>query len=552
MTYVLFILFVASTHLLADPLPDAEIENYISRIKQIEQFKKSTYPAIELRAKQDLEAVKNYQNEKLLIPEKLQISHYQTAIEAELGAMSSHIASIDANYAQSKLTELLKLKEKKQQYLDAELRKKEMERLNSGSKNLKKYFELVQSSNAIDDAKSQARYFLLSKEEKGIADSFKENYFYLLREAGIQDALARDIKVMKREVEDRLKYPEEAMASVVQSKNKVDQVMLDFRQIGTSLDGVVQFGPDLKVEKGNGWNWAYGLFNCDEAKGPTYQRLKHFPDLLLLGNGDTRAVIKLDKNNPSKAEKVYSCKKSGKITGGCLDNTEKELCQLDQECKGYLEKAEMEFNLAKSFQQFQSTIKSTIVNRQASDHFNGKGTLSIIMDYKKKGDYSLTELKLKFQAMTSLIDDVSSSDPNDYYAKVDKVLTDYLIKEKQKSSTSLGNNTLMIEYMVNSLKSEFEAIKKNDFVQEVIYQQCPVSVQEIQAFCSHYSEFKKRAALFKDREDITNLTPKDCPKMTFRFPKDSFSADPQCPDPLPGENLEDLMKVNKKLKDQSP
>jgi hypothetical protein len=415
------------------------------------------------------------------------------------------------------------------------------------SPRLKQYIQSVRDGK---DNKSKIIFFTLNQSDKLIAQEFDNANTYLIRERYMQEPLDGEIQEQKNKIESSLSYPEDTIREIKQSQNDLKAQLEIFQNLKAELSST-QY--DFKFE-----TWSLGLFNC-ESKA-SYFRPTEFDNLIMLKNENSlMSVIKIDPAQPSSFQIVYHCKKHGRF-GGCLDNTQKELCRLDQQCLKSLLEMEASYKRNEVFTRLRSHLAPELLKERLKDYRNSEkfNFLQAMNDSKRLGYYNLEEIYSMMDPMIEFSKNLDANNPEDYFKKIKmelekskKKAMDEIVKKIGSGANpqKMDQTKTSLNYLYSSMQSEIEVILNDDVIQSRAFQSCDISGLESEKFCQASIEWKNRVSVFESQNEVKNLTPNECPRGVFRFnSKDDDFLKSDCATSSLNELEQSIQDVEKKLK----
>jgi hypothetical protein len=273
--------------------------------------------------------------------------------------------------------------------------------------------------------------------------------------------------------------------------------------------------------------WKMGHFSCDSKAEPAqYQRFKNFPNLIMLGNlGNQKAVLQFDTMT-GEHKIVYACRKVAQF-GGCLDNTERELCRLSKSCNESLLLMEASYQRNPFFVHIGGDLIQKILSEKEQELRNRSRT-NLIHEYAKLGKFvHFTEDQLYsvYSLIASKLSEIKFQKPEDVIKEVKKLIDNsskkMIVELNQNangtSSEKLNDTKNIINYIHQSILSDLDKVLKDDLIQDFAYTKCPMSIDTNKLFCENYQSMKSRAQAFKEVEPLQNLNAEKCPQVSLRL-----------------------------------
>jgi hypothetical protein len=315
-----------------------QLPSFQSRLDMIESF----YPQVE-GVKSELtrfsQEVTSYTNEKMLDIDEKEKAGLIVRINGMKDGLYSTNQKFNTSVIKKELAQYQKSLVDRSIYTRYESEVGELEKYLYHSKRVMKFIERYKQGKY---TQAKVEFMLMTKQEKKVADDYSFKKDFLARERGVQESLIKQIQLEEKRINDMLVSSETAVASVENIDRELTAVKIAFNHLQKEVEKTqLKFTVDP---------WKMGQFSCDSKTEPAqYVRFKHLPNMIMLGNlGNQKAVLRFNSVNEAP-EVVYSCKKKGQF-GGCLDNTLRELCRLDNSCLGSLLAMEESYNRNVFFQ----------------------------------------------------------------------------------------------------------------------------------------------------------------------------------------------------------
>jgi hypothetical protein len=519
-----------------------DVTKFQERIKILDSYKNSETVKIQSDVDKKIKGIESYQHPNLLSYDKKIKAETLKIINDHVNAIHLESESISFFHIEKEIKKLTELKQQRQNYLDAETKKEELKNNSSNSKNLKKYMTLMESTtNTIQDAMIEGRYLLLTKEEKKIADEFKENIFHIQRENGIQKSLDKSIKEQSGKIEEALKFEEEKISLINVSQNSINKEFEKFSDHIQSLDQKQQFS----------WNISsyltqdqMGGFSCDPKINAKYYRFKNYPNLIAFNNGkDYKTIISLDKENPKNFNQVYTCTQGAY---GCFDKKEPALCGLDPECRNLLENAVNSFRID-GYKEFKYDLLSEAVAKNKSDQFKDGNLINELLNEKRLSESDIKKLKELHDSIGIELKSLKNNNPEEFHKEVKKKIDGLVDTEKSNPKFS-KNMQLAYIFMLQGFKSKVGELKGDYFLEMNSFKFCPGQTESTKIYCDNFSAYQKSVKKFDEVEEIENLTPNECPMINIRIPKNELPSQDECKIKPIVNDMEDMIKIHDELK----
>lgn len=524
MKVCLLLLFIIPTLGLAQ---DNKLSEFNSRLEVLKEFKLTIIPSKE-KLIEFKDKMKSYEHEKLILMDKKQIEKSLKVVDEVLSTIkhaesSFYLGSIERNI--NKYKELLDFKKlyesKKEEY---------NKKINSPgrSKRFKKFIEYHKNREYTKTSIAKAALF---KEEKKLANEIEELSSYLAMEENLYKWNEKEIIEYQNKIEKSFKTPEGKVLDIEDALSKSAEEENIFTSIQKAHENL-QF--DVTISE-----YESGMFNCKDHNSPKIMRYKNFPNLIALETkGSVKSILKIDPNNPNKKEFIYACKEFSSL-GGCLENRKKEICKIKSECANALEKMEKSFDLKKEFIQNKDGYLDFIINNSLYDIDNNQGNPLYYWNEKDLlGTLKLDDLK---EIMKSEFDYAKSLNPKSLNSFID-VMTKRLKKKKSQAlyKYKTGYENKAMEYLYNSLVSSLEGIKNRDKLQLYIADICTEG-----EFCKNFKDWDMSTRVFNEKEQVTNLTPEECPRIVLRFTQNSrLISNYKCGANYPDNGLKGINELN--------
>jgi hypothetical protein len=532
-------------------------QTFDERIKTIQDFSENNLPT----QIQETEASKNKINEfhhdhflKKDEEEKKLYLEKANQIQNQANEFGNSFAVFSIK---DKLDKYKKFQIEKSAYDEAKSKVEKANKNINYSNGLKKYIEALSNGQY---TKANIQKALLNLNDKLLAEEYEKNLFYIQREANTYPFLLKEIKAVENQINYELSYPEKAIQSLNVLKEETKLLNSSFQKFQNSFDQIEQFDFSFKT------NWDVGLFSCATKESPKYLRLKNYPDLILLTNeGNTKSVLKLDPKNPKQMNVIYKCKKMG-MFGGCLDNKEKSLCQLDTSCMESLDLAMKSYDRKIFYPEVKNKMLETYL-RDLKQTLADPNKVTILSEFEKVnrlGFYKKDELISMVENIKSVAQGFTSQTPEDFMLKLKAELTNLEKNEKLRLSKIPGFNTTqektkdtltLLTYIKTTIESTMDNILNDDEIEKFSYQQCQNGTFLAPTFCENYKTYKTKVARFSAVEEVINAVPDECPRMVFRFEKPEGTSNDlstcKAIDPNLNSNLENFIlsfdEIQKKL-----
>ena len=492
----------------------AQTPSFEDRINAVDEYA-SVLKKVEAEINSVKVEIESYKNAKIIEKDQQVLKGLNFQISKIFQDVSANRDYVESERIKKELVELKRLIHNKELYANAQNKSKSISENEANSPRLKKYIQSVIDGK---DKKSQIIYFTLSQKDQVAAQAFDNANTYLIRERYMQEPLEKEIQQQKKKIDSSLSYPEEAVREIKQSLNDLKAQEAIFQNLKSELSST-QY--DFKFE-----TWSLGLFNC-ESKA-SYFKPTEFDNLIMLKNEDSlMSVIKIDSEHPKTFQIVYHCKKPGRF-GGCLDNTQKELCRLDQQCLKSLLEMESSYQRNDFFSRVRPFLAAELLGARLKDYRdNEKFNLLKAMDESKKlGHYSLEELYSMMDPIIEISKKIEAKTPEEYLKKIKleiekskKIAIDQIIKKNGAgANTPLMDQTkASLNYLYTSMQTELEVILSDDVIQNRSYKDCEKAESGNDQFCRASREWKDRVRVFEPKKEIKNLTPNECPRGVFRL-----------------------------------
>ena len=485
--------------------------------------------------------IESFKNSKILAKDQKILDSLNIEIKKISNEITLSSEYVEAERVKKEVKELKNLVQEKDLYLSTQEKLKTLSNNEANSSRLNQYIQSVKEGK---DNKSKIIFFALTQTDKDIAKEFDQANTYLIRERYMQDPLDQQIKEQKKKIESSLFYPEDAIKNIKQSLNDLKVQKGIFQNLKHELS-TTQY--DFKFE-----TWSLGLFNCES--NAHYFTPTNFKNLIMLKNEDSlMSVIKIDPSSPNSFQIVYHCKKPGRF-GGCLDNTKKELCRLDEACQKSLIEMEASYNRNDFFQAVKPYLASGLLAERLKDYQDVEkfNVLKAMNDSKKLGYYKLEELYSMMDPIIEMSKSLEAKTPEDYLKKIkieiDKAKKKAIDQVMKKSGPGTSPQKMeqsknSLNYLYTSMQTELEDILNDDVIQNRAYKNCENSEIDREKFCQASNQWRTRVNVFEPKTEITNLTPTECPRGVFRFqPENGGSQKNDC-------SLDSLGELEKSIKD---
>jgi hypothetical protein len=503
-------------------------QSFTKRADDIEKFKSVTAPDLTSSTNQKLSELKNYQHENLIKKDKLEISSWSASIEKLNNEMETISSDISLGGYSNKLNQLNEKNNEINKYEEAKKISYEIKNNINNTDRLNKYIEMIDNSKS--DVFIKGVYATLPQHEKNLADQYKENTYYVIQNEGVISGRRNEIKNLQNEIDSLLKFQENKMKEFNAKKLEIDTQLSYFQKLKDIHQNQIQYNYTLPS------TWQMGLFSCEAKQLPTYIRYKNFPNLVAMrtsiqaetGRSYTvHNVISLDKNSPNQLNMPYKCEKLGSFSS-CLDNTEKKLCHLVEDCRMYMNIARLSYDRLKHFNDVKSFYPAEILEKRKSD-FQDQNKFNVINEWQKMGKLGYLTADELYQYFNPIIEktkNMTQSTPEAFMASIKLFINQEKIKAfnnlKSKPgynsrSSKLTDSKNSIEYIFATIQSELETILNDDKVEARSFELCPTENEDKKIFCTNYAQFKKESSKFNEFEEIPNLTHDECPKLVFRL-----------------------------------
>jgi hypothetical protein len=491
------------------------VQDFTKRVEAVDKF----YPSVGQHKESivsGLLEIKNYQHKNLLDSDKLKINDLVVNLES----LSDQMQSVDhyffSNNIKKSIAEYQKNQVDRSIYTRYEAEVKNLENYGHHSKRLLKFIDHYKRGKYTS---SKLDYALLNTQEKKIADDYAFKKSYVVREAGVQESLIREIALNEKKINEMLSFAEQAVVKVEQSHQSLVEIESRFLSL---KEDVSRFQLNFAVDA-----WKMGHFSCDSKTEPAqYQRFKKFPNMIMLGNlGNQKAVVQFDAVS-GEQKVIYACRKVGQF-GGCLDNTERELCRLSEYCLNSLSQMEANYQRNPFFAEIGAELSQKILSEKEQDLRNRSRT-NLIHEYAKLDKlihFSEDQFYSVYSIVADKIADLKFSKPEDTIKDVKKIVdasSKKMLAELNQnvngaSSGKMNDTKNIINYVHQSVLSDMEKILKDDLIQEFAFSKCPLQVDAKNQFCEYYQSMTARAQAFKEVEPLENLNANKCPQVALRM-----------------------------------
>ncbi|MCT4643028.1 MAG: hypothetical protein N4A33_12125 [Bacteriovoracaceae bacterium] len=460
-----------------------------------------------LDIEKEVQLIKDYKHPNFLTTDQLRKDQIVKEIEIIQKKLKSSHYFLKTKDIKSNIEQLYKAQEKKNKFLAKEQKLKEIEN-GMRTKKMDKYIHFLQQGKYL---RADATKALMNNYEKIKANKYKELRSYVIRESGIQQKTEKDIIKIKQSIAQKLERPL-LEVSVVQKQLKKLQVQLEkFDNLKSQLNQQqYQFYANY---------FKSGFFSCDKESKPRVVRFKHNKNLVGLAQGN-KIVSYFNIKQPliSQSENVnipsyiYRCKTAGML-GGCIENTEKEICKTDPICNTKFELMEKSFHKHFSFnKQFSKLL--TFYKKEEDRQIMANKKLDILNEFEKKnklGNITRKELQHMQNSLYQYAMTVSSQDKNSFLKNVSNKMKQ-LKKEQLNKKNYNQRANLSIDYAFNNALSTLKSLQKEDFQQKYFSTEC-----EVDDYCHKYKNYLDEKKKFNDYQEITNLTQDKCPQVTIRL-----------------------------------
>ena len=517
-----------------------DVEKFKERKRNLETFKTVKALSIEVEANQKIEEVSKIQHPYLLsFDNKIQTSA-QKIMTQSVGEITSLKDDITISHIESQLKKYAEIKLQRQNYLDSREKVEELKNRPDNSKNLQKYIQLMSNpTTTVQDAVIEGRYLLLSKNEKLIADEFKEHLYASQREEGIQESLEKELKSESAKIDENLKREEQKVSSILSKKEIIDIEHEKFTKHIKQLDDKHQFSWNIGTKFDE-----MGGFSCDPKISPKYYRFINYPNLVAFNNGkDFNTIISLDKENPKEFNQVYTCTPG---SYGCVDKKAPSLCGLDPNCKIRLENALNSYKVD-GYQAFKFQLLTEALERNKNDNFRDGNLISELLKEKKLSEADVRKLKELHDNVGEQLRLLKNTNPEEFYKEVKKKI-DALVETEKKSPTLSKPVQLGYIFMLQGIKTKTAEFKGEYFLEMNSFKFCPGLTETTKQYCEHFGNYLKEVKKFDNVEEIENLTPNECPLISFRIPKNILPTQSECTVKPIINGMEDLFKIQEVLK----
>ena len=524
----------------------AQAPNFEERINSIDEYA-SVLKKIEAEISATKVEIDSFKNSKIILKDQQVLDSLKFQVTKISKDVSGNGEYVEAERIKNELKELKRLMHEREMYVANQDKLKALSNNQDNSPRLKQYIQSVKDGK---DTKSKILFFTLNQSDKITAQEFDKANTFLIRERYMQEPLDKEIKEQKKKIESSLSYPENAIQKIKQSQNDLTAQQEIFQKIKTELSST-QY--DFKFE-----TWSLGLFNC-ESKA-SYFRPTEFDDLIMLKNEESlMSVIKIDPAHPTSFQIVYHCKKPGRF-GGCLDNTQKELCRLDQQCLKSLLEMEASYKRNEVFTRLRPHLAPELLQDRLKDYRNVEkfNFLQAMNDSKKLGYYNLEEIYSMMDPMIEFSRNLEANNPEDYFKKIKieldkskKKAIDQIVKKigAGANSQKMEQTKTSLNYLYSSMQSELEVILNDDVIQNRAFKNCDISDLESEKFCQASIEWKNRVTVFESQNEVKNLTPNECPRGVFRLnSKEDDFLKSDCATGSLSDLEQSIQDVEKKLK----
>lgn len=401
--------------------------------------------------------------------------------------------------------------------------------------------ELMSSpTTTVQEATIEGRYLLLSKAERESADEFKKNLYHTQREANIQESLEKELKLQASKIEEHLKFEEEKIRLAKSSEKVIESEYEKFSRHILALDEKHQFSWNISTLNQD----QLGGFSCDPKIKPKYYRFKNYPNLIAFNNGkDYNTIIGLDKDHPENFNQVYTC-----VRGeyGCFDKKAPALCRLDPECRIQLENAVNAFKID-GYQTFKSPLLNEAIEKNKADNFKDGNLINELFKEKKLSESDVKKLKELHDSVGAELKLLKNNNPEEFHKEIKKKI-DSLV-ETEKSNPKLSKN-MQIAYifMLQGIKSKVGEFKGQYFLEMNSFKFCPGQTESSKIYCESFANYQREVSRFDDVEELENLTPNECPVISFRIQKTNLPAQEECVIRPYVSGMDDLIKIQEVLK----
>lgn len=549
-TLILLIFFVSFAINAQTSLPKyMELE---SRIQTVDNFQAQFLPTIKAGILSSYQEIESNTNPKFIAADKNQQANYLKRIAALKVQVESAEQSLSTSNAKAQMIKLKKAIDERNLFFDAQDAIKDLENNNRNSKKLTKYFNFLKDGNY---TRAQISFALLNADEKDLASEYEKNHTYILRESNVQDHLRKEITTLKQKIAKDLSYPEAAVQKAQTSAEEEQLTMEQFRAFIKTIDNSIQFDYALPS------TWELGLFSCESKNHPRYLRFKNFPSLVVLDNeGSYNSVIELSPSDPNKLSVIYHCTKMGSF-GGCLENKNKKLCQLDNACAEALAELETSFDRNSFFKSIQNSMAEQILTQKKKELANPE-IVTIFSELARTNRLGFYTKEESLQLIDQIIEKskgIQSNTPEDFYKKISLELSNLEKQEKSRLKKKPGysatndktkDSLRILTYLIATMKMDLEDLKNNDKLQEFSYGNCGNDEKEHLEFCQKYNSYTQKVKLFEPVEEIHNFVSEECPRLVFRFQNATADKSPEFSSctpmaPVTDGNINKLMKDTK-------
>jgi len=517
-----------------------DVEKFKERKRNLETFKTVKSLSIEVEANNKIEEFSKIQHPYLLSYDKKNQATAQKIMTQSMGKITSLKDDIIISHIESQLKKYAEIKLQRQNYLDSREKVEELKKRAGNSKNLQKYIQLMSNSTTtVQDAVIEGRYLLLSKVEKLIADDFKTNLYFSQREEGIQESLEKELKSESAKIDEDLKLEEQKISSILSEKELIDKEHEKFTKHIRELNDKHQFSWNVGTKSDK-----MGGFSCDPKINPKYYRFINYPNLVAFNNGkDFNTIVSLDKDNPKDFNQVYTCTPG---SYGCFDKKAPALCELDSNCKIHLENALNSYKV-EGYQAFKAQLFQEALERNKNDHFKEGNLISELFKEKKLSETDVRKLKELHDNVGEQLSLLKNTNPEEFYKEVKKKI-DVLVETEKKIPTLSKHMQLGYIYMLQGIKTKTQEFKGQYYLEMNSFKFCPGLTETTKQYCESFGNYLKEVKKFDDVEEIENLTPDECPLISFRIPKNVLPSQRECTVKPIIEGMEDLFKIQEVLK----
>lgn len=517
-----------------------DVDKFKERKKNLETFKNVQSLSFEEEAKKKIDAVSRIHHPYLLSFDKNKQASALEVMNKSVAEITSLKENIYFSHIESQLKKFAEIKKERQSFLDSIAKVEEIKGNLGNSKNLQKYIQLMSTSTTtVQDAVIEGRYLLLSKNEKLIADDFKKNLYFSKHEEGIQESLEKEIKSESARIDENLKREEQKISSILSEKELIDNEHEKFIKHIDDLNDKHQFSWNIGTKSDK-----IGGFSCDPKINPKYYRFINYPNLVAFNNGkDFNTIISLDKDNPKEFNQVYTCTPG---SYGCFDKKAPALCNLEPNCNTYLKNAVNSYKV-EGYQAFKLQLFKETLERNKNDHFKEGNLISELFKEKKLSEADIKKLKELHDIVGEQLSLLNNNNPEEFYKEVKKKI-DALVETEKKVPTLSKHMQFGYIYMLQGIKTKTAEFKGEYFLEMNSFKFCPGLTETTKQFCESFESYLKEVKKFDDVEEIKNLTPNECPLISFRIPKNILPTQSECTVKPIINGMEDLFKIQEVLK----